>query len=892
MHYPCRPCLAACFGLLFSVCANAQVNVLTYHNDAARTGANLSETILKPENVNSTTFGKLFSYSVDGDVYAQPLYVSGVSIPGKGTHNVLFIATEHNSVYAFDADNPTDSGGLLWQVNFGPSAATPNNDFGNRFGPYNNLTPEVGITGTPVIDLATQTLYVDALTHEGTSYFHRLHALNIVDGTERTGSPVLVTASVAGTGIDSSGGQVVFNAKQQLQRSALSIVDNVVYVCYGSYADTDPYHGWIIGFDKTTLQQLPDYTFNTTPNGTEGGIWAVGAMAIDDAGNVYVTTGNGSFNANASGGRNYGNTLLKLSTNNGLAVADFFTPHNQANLELGDIDLGSAGAILLPEQPGPHPHLLVFGSKEGKIYLVDRDQLTSDNKHYNAGGSVDFIVQRISGATGSCFDTPAYFNGMVYFAGSKNSLKAFSLSAGLLSTNPVSTSTRTFAFPGAVPVVSANGSEDGIVWVLQRVNPTTPTVLVAYDASDLSTELYNSSQAENNRDQLPKPIKFFAPVIANGKVFVAGQSAVAVLGLLDSPTSSPSPTATATPTPASTPTSSPTPTPTPTSTPTSIPLNNPNFEDPPFNTNGTVSGWAVSAHISNNAQGSTSPTHSAALSAGGDFTGDTLSQSFPTVPGAVYRLEFDSGICGQRSDNPLQVQVEVIGSATVLNQTITPPDAGSFTPSAVTFEHYIFDFTADSTTSTLRFTALGTGNAAADQQIDTVSITPVSFSTPTPTPTVTPTSTVTPTVTPTATPTLTPIPTPTPTPTPAPTATVTPSLPPIGARPTVRITVAPKKINKTGTATFRISLSKPAPQPIVVSYTMGGNAVFGTDYTLAGTPNQITIPAGRSSAGVVLTAITTKHSGQQSAKMMLRSGSGYNLAKGKAPQAVVTIRNR
>ena len=559
----------------------AGVNILTYHSNYARTGANLSETVLTPANVNSTTFGKLFSYTVDGHVYAQPLYVSGLTIPDKGTHNVLFIATQHNSVYAFDADSPTGSGGLLWKVNLGPSATTPNNDFGNRFGPYDNINPEVGITGTPVIDLASQTLYVNAFTNEGTSYFHRLHALSIVDGTERTGSPVMVTASVAGTGIDNSTGQVVFNAKQQLQRSGLAIVDNILYVCYASYADTDPFHGWIIGFDKTTLHQLPAYTFNTTPNGSEGGIWSGGAMAIDEAGHLFVTTGNGTFNGHADGGKNYGNTLLKLSTNGGLAVADFFTPYNQASLDMDDIDLGSGGAILLPEQPGPHPHLLVFGSKEGKIYLVDRDQLTSNNMHYNAGGSVDSIVQSISGATGRCFDTPAYFNGRVYFAGFNNFLKAFSLSDGLLSTSAVSTSTRKFGFPGAVPMISANGSDDGIVWVLQRAN-STPAVLIAYDATDLSTELYNSTEAANNRDQMPNPIKFFVPVIANGKVYVAGQSAVAVLGL-----NPPAPN----PTPPPTPTPSPTPPPTPTPTPVSFAgWQAMHFTDAQRN-NASVSGW-------------------------------------------------------------------------------------------------------------------------------------------------------------------------------------------------------------------------------------------------------------------------------------------------------------
>src|SRR5205814_9411535 len=218
--------------------------------------------------------------------------------------NVVVFATEHNSLYAFNADSVADSGGLLWKINLGVSAAVPNNDFGNRYGPWMELGIEVGITGTPVIDLDSQTLYLDAFTHEGTSYVHRLHALNILDGTERSNSPVVVTASVAGTGIDSSGGQVIFNPKQQQQRSGLLLLGNIVYVCYTSYGDTDPYHGWIIGYDKTSLQQIPNYLFNSTPNirtpdasratASEGGIWmGGGAPAVDSVGIVYMATGEG-----------------------------------------------------------------------------------------------------------------------------------------------------------------------------------------------------------------------------------------------------------------------------------------------------------------------------------------------------------------------------------------------------------------------------------------------------------------------------------------------------------------------------------------------------------------------------------------------------------------------
>ena len=344
--------------MFFPTLAIAQVNVLTYHNDNSRTGQNLSETILTPSNVNPNTFGKLFSHSVDGYVYAQPLYVSGVNIPGQGTHNVVFIATQHNSVYAFDADsNAGLSGGMLWHTNLGPSAIVPNNDFGNRYGDYSDITVEVGITSTPVIDLASGTIYVDAFTHDGAGvYHHRIHALNITNGTERPFSPVLVTASVSGTGVDSSNGAVTFNPMQQLQRPALTLAGGILYIAYSGYADTDPYHGWVIGFEASTLQQLTNFVFNDSPNSTitdfgpnagEGGIWMSGnGLAVDAQTNLYLITGNGSFNAtNGLGHTEYGDSFIRLSSSNGLAVADYFTPYNQDVLAANDLDLDRKSVV-------------------------------------------------------------------------------------------------------------------------------------------------------------------------------------------------------------------------------------------------------------------------------------------------------------------------------------------------------------------------------------------------------------------------------------------------------------------------------------------------------------------------------------------------------------------
>jgi hypothetical protein len=519
-----------------------QVNVLTYHDNNARDGQNLSEKLLTPANVNSSSFGKILSYSVDGFVYAQPLYVSGLTIPGKGARNVVFVATEHNSVYALDGDSKLGAtSGVLWQVNLGPSAATPTSDFGNRNGSFTAIVPEVGITGTPVIDLASKTIYVDAFTHEGSSYFHKMHALDLTTGAERAFSPVTVSASVPGVGVASSGGVVSFEPKQHIHRAALTLADGVLYAAYAGYEDTDPYHGWIIGFNPANLQQLPAYTFNTTPNSTvaafgahagEGGIWMAGCgLSADSSGNLFVVSGNGSFNAlNGSGGTEYGETFLRLSTSGGLAVADYFTPYNQGFLSDNDLDVGSGGLLLLPDQPGTHPHLMLGGGKQDRLYLINRDMMTTGNNHYNSGGSSDAIVQTVA-LGGGIFATPAYFNGHIYVAASGDVLAAFTLSGGLLSSGATSVSTRRFPYPGATPTVSANGTSNGIVWALQMGSPG---VLAAYDATDLMAEIYNSTQA-GSRDALPNGAKFAVPIVANGKVYTGGQGAVSVFGLLGGP---------------------------------------------------------------------------------------------------------------------------------------------------------------------------------------------------------------------------------------------------------------------------------------------------------------------------------------------------------------------
>ena len=435
--------------------ATAQVDVLTYHNDIARTGQNLNETVLTPANVNVATFGKLFSYPVDGYVYAQPLYKSNVAIPGRGTRNVVFVATEHNSVYAFDADDNTT--GLLWQVSFIDPArgitTVPSQDVLTG-----DIVPELGITGTPVIDSASGILYVVAKTKEvggdgSVHYVQRLHALDITTGAERLGGPAVIAdtvltatgsyvyvsgPSVAGSGDGSVGGTVVFNALRQMNRSGLLLLNGIVYIAWGSHGDNGPYHGWIIGHDAQTL--LPVAVFNTTPNGGLGGVWmSGGGPAADGSGNVYVSTGNGTFAVSGSGSPAYGDSVLKLAPAPSLTVGDSFTPWNQSDLNVNDLDLGSGGVLVVPDQAGAHPRVLVAGGKRS-VYLIDRDNLGG---YQGCGTTCDSVLQVLT-INGS-FDSAAYFNGLVYFHPSGNVLRAFQLSNGLLS--QTSQSSTSFGFP-------------------------------------------------------------------------------------------------------------------------------------------------------------------------------------------------------------------------------------------------------------------------------------------------------------------------------------------------------------------------------------------------------------------------------------------------------------
>lgn len=518
------------------------VDVLTYHNDLARTGANLAETSLTPANVNSNQFGKLFSYPVDGQVYTQPLYLSNVVLPDKSVHNLVYVATEHDSVYAFDADDA--SAGLIWRQNF----LDPANGVTTVPAPdtrTTDITPEVGITGTPVIDPDSGTLYVVAKTKESSGsgpphYVQKLHALDVVTGAEKFGGPALIAdttfdganynyvagPSVDGTGVGSVGGVLSFNALREHQRTALVLSNGVVYVTWASHGDNGPYHGWIIGYDATTLEQVT--LFNTAPNGREAGIWmSGGAPAVDSDGNLYLSTGNGTFDLDGAGSLGYGDTILKLSTDGGLAVADYFTPWNQQEMALNDGDLGSGGVLLLPDQPGPYPHTFIQTGKQGGIYQVNRDDL---GQYQRCGSTCDDVVESLPRRTiGPALDTPALFNSLIYYVGLGDVVKAFRLSDGLLLPDPVSRSSTVYGFRGATPSVSANGTEDGIVWAVRL----TPSTLFAYDANDLSRELYNSDRA-GSRDALGTSLKFSVPTVTNGHVYVGTVDSLVVYGLLGS----------------------------------------------------------------------------------------------------------------------------------------------------------------------------------------------------------------------------------------------------------------------------------------------------------------------------------------------------------------------
>ena len=513
---------------------HAQNYFLTQRGNNQRTGSYLNEKILTTSNVTVNGFGKLYSYPVDGQVYAQPLYVPGLDISGKGKRNVLFITTEHNSVYAYDADSLTAP---LWKANLGPSCPLPDDNF-DIYGPYHDIKVEIGTTSTPVIDTTTNTLYAVAFSKENGGYYHKLYAIDITTGAYKLNSPVTISATIAGNGAGSQNGYITFDSKRHLQRPALILSNGIIYIMFASYADISPYHGWILGYNANDLGQK--YIFNTTPNGAEGGIWMSGQGAsVDNNGDIYLTTGNGDFNAN-TGGTEYGNSIIKLHpTKDSLAVTDYFTPYNQAFLNSVDADLGVDAPIIIPNS-----NMVIGGSKQGTLYVVDR---TNMGKYNTSSCNCDNqILQSMNVFNGLLQTSPAYWesnSGEFIYAWTANDyLKAFKRNGNTFEILPSSQSTNLspsgYDIPGGILSITSNGTTagTGIVWGNSPLTAdsdlvTVQGVLRAFDASDLSKELWNSNQ-NSYRDACGNFAKFNAPIIINGKVYQPSFSGqVSVYGL-------------------------------------------------------------------------------------------------------------------------------------------------------------------------------------------------------------------------------------------------------------------------------------------------------------------------------------------------------------------------
>jgi Chitobiase/beta-hexosaminidase C-terminal domain len=547
---------------LFGWSATAQISVVTQHYDIGRTGANTSETILTPANVNFLQFGRLFSHPVDGYVYAQPLYAPGIIMgagsPQAGTkHNVVFIATENDSVYAFDADSnsPAANASPLWHITLldaAHGAAPGARPMYSTDINATDLVPLIGITGTPVIDPATGTLYVVGKSKENNTYVARLHALSITNGTEKFSGPVKLAASVPGNGTGSVSGTLHFDPFYENQRAGLLLLHGIVYIGFGAHEDTGPYHGWILAYNAATLRQTGAWC--STANGYRGGIWGGGAGLSADVpdpvghpyGRMFTATGNGRFDAvapNYNNAMDYGDSVLKLDLTNGLpsmvangkTVGDSFTPFNQAALDISDLDQGAGGALLLPDSVSGGQHLLVQAGKTGRTYVLNQDNLGG----YHPANKFD--PQQKTG-TLPIYGMGAYWNGRVYFWASTDHLRSFSFVNGVISSVAVSVSAEYSNFPGSTPVVSANGNTNGIVWNILSANFAAHgnATLQAHDATSVSKLLYSSDQ-DLARDNPGPAVKFTVPTVANGKVYVGAEYQISVYGLLNGATQAATP---------------------------------------------------------------------------------------------------------------------------------------------------------------------------------------------------------------------------------------------------------------------------------------------------------------------------------------------------------------
>ena len=505
---------AVCVGLLALAgigVSGAQVAVTTWHYDNARSGANPNETILTPENVNKAEFGKLFTQPVDGMVIGQALYLPGVAIPGAGMHNVMYVATMHDSVYAFDADNATGKNAKpLWHTSFLTKGATTVPIALQGCVPTTQWT-EVGIVSTPVIDPASRTLYVVAKTYENTEFVHRLHALDVRTGREKTGSPIVITASY-----EYAGKNIVFADKMQVNRPALLLENGNLYIAFGSNGCRgNQEEGWVVTYNATTLQ--PDGTFDDEPSDSAAAIWMRGGgLSSDSLGNIYGATADGDFTP----GIDFGQSVLKLSqVGSTLQLADWFTPYNELYLDQHDLDM-SEPVLVLPDQTGPYPHLLATVGKEGTIYLLNRDNMghfcSSCTK---ADTQIVQELQAFAPETGAL----AYWNNTIYASGASSPISALSLKSGVLATTPFALSKK--IANGHSPIVSANGSATGLLWQISG------PYLFAFNADTL-VRVYSTSYAANNRDVLPAMPHFANVVVANGKVYVGTKNSVVVYGLL------------------------------------------------------------------------------------------------------------------------------------------------------------------------------------------------------------------------------------------------------------------------------------------------------------------------------------------------------------------------
>jgi hypothetical protein len=514
--------------LFASLCLQAQPSVLTWHNDNARTGQNLQEKKLTLTNVRSSTFGRLGTLSVDGKVDAQPLYVPLLTVPSQGVRNVLYVATEHGSLYAFDADFFA----LLIHTSLLGPGETPSDDHG-----CSQVTPEIGITATPAIDLQAGphgTLYAISMSKDAAGNYHqRLHALDLTTLAEQFNGPVEIQATFPGSGAENT-----FVPAVHKERPGLLISNGLVYTTWGSHCDEGAYAGWVLSYNATTLTQVG--VLNVAPNGNEGGIWAAGSgPAVDANGNLFLLTGNGTFDTELNGSGfpmrgDFGNAFVKIATAGKLSVMDYFTMTNTVSESNSDTDLGSAGLMLLPplnNAEGSPVSLAVGAGKDKNIYVLDQSNMGKFNP------KMDAIYQVLPNALPSgTWSSPAWFNGRLYYGGVSDTLKAFTFLNGKFSLT--SQSATSFGYPGTTPSISANGALNGIVWAAEN---NSPAVLHAYDASDLSKELYNSNQAPNGRDHFGDGNKYIVPTIVNGKVYVGTTNGVGVFGLFPSKRHEPRP---------------------------------------------------------------------------------------------------------------------------------------------------------------------------------------------------------------------------------------------------------------------------------------------------------------------------------------------------------------